>query len=125
MPFIQSIKQCRLPGSCHDNGETIPAHSLLSRLRYLGNSYTNPGKHPEQARLDFFLIVQTWNNYRTCSLIRIPGRYICKKTKQNKNKRNTMTTSLLPVIDSSDPRLKLTVQNRMRNIFVTQSEDTR
>ncbi|TKS86431.1 Coiled-coil domain-containing protein 42 -like protein [Collichthys lucidus] len=36
-----------------------------------------------------------------------------------------MTTSLLPVIDSSDPRLKLTVQNRMRNIFVTQPEDTR
>ncbi|KAE8289891.1 hypothetical protein D5F01_LYC11602 [Larimichthys crocea] len=36
-----------------------------------------------------------------------------------------MTTSSLPVIDSTDPRLKLTVQNRMRNIFVTQSEDTR
>ncbi|XP_051238084.1 coiled-coil domain-containing protein 42 homolog isoform X1 [Dicentrarchus labrax] len=36
-----------------------------------------------------------------------------------------MMTSSLPVLDSSDPRLKLTVQNRIRNIFVTQSEDTR
>ncbi|XP_029982157.1 uncharacterized protein CCDC197 [Sphaeramia orbicularis] len=34
-------------------------------------------------------------------------------------------TSSLPFLDSSDPRLKLTVENRMRNIFVTQSEDTR
>ncbi|XP_034714731.1 coiled-coil domain-containing protein 42 homolog [Etheostoma cragini] len=36
-----------------------------------------------------------------------------------------MTPSSLPVLDYSDPRLKLTVQNRIRNIFVTQSEDSR
>ncbi|XP_076605560.1 uncharacterized protein CCDC197 [Chaetodon auriga] len=36
-----------------------------------------------------------------------------------------MTTSVLPALDSSDPRLKLTVQNRIRNIFVTQLDDTR
>ncbi|XP_078132907.1 uncharacterized protein CCDC197 [Sander vitreus] len=36
-----------------------------------------------------------------------------------------MTTSSLLVLDNSDPRLKLTVQNRIRNIFVTQSEDSR
>ncbi|KAM9341279.1 uncharacterized protein CCDC197 [Symphorus nematophorus] len=36
------------------------------------------------------------------------------------------TSSSLPVIlDSRDPRLKLTVENRIRNIFVTQAEDTR
>ncbi|XP_029315935.1 uncharacterized protein CCDC197 [Cottoperca gobio] len=35
-----------------------------------------------------------------------------------------MTTSSLPVLESSDPRLKLTVENRIRNIFVTQSQDT-
>ncbi|XP_070835596.1 uncharacterized protein CCDC197 [Chaetodon trifascialis] len=36
-----------------------------------------------------------------------------------------MTTSVLPALDSGDPRLKLTVQNRIRNIFVTQLDDTR
>ncbi|XP_074516025.1 uncharacterized protein CCDC197 [Sebastes fasciatus] len=36
-----------------------------------------------------------------------------------------MTTSFLPVLDNSDPRLRLTVENRIRNIFVTQSENTR
>nr|XP_046268394.1 coiled-coil domain-containing protein 42 homolog [Scatophagus argus] len=34
-------------------------------------------------------------------------------------------TSFLPFLDSSDPRLKLVVQNRIKNVFVTQSEDTR
>ncbi|XP_054470065.1 coiled-coil domain-containing protein 42 homolog isoform X2 [Anoplopoma fimbria] len=34
-------------------------------------------------------------------------------------------TSSLPILDDRDPRLKLTVENRIRNIFVTQSEDTR
>ncbi|KAK7904743.1 hypothetical protein WMY93_017350 [Mugilogobius chulae] len=33
-----------------------------------------------------------------------------------------MTTSL-PFLDSSDPRLKLTVENRTKNVFVTQYED--
>ncbi|KAM7375839.1 hypothetical protein PAMP_005606 [Pampus punctatissimus] len=36
-----------------------------------------------------------------------------------------MTTSFLPFLDPSDPRLKLRVENKTRNIFVTQSEDTR
>eukprot|EP00064_Thunnus_orientalis_P001553 superscaffoldBa00000107_g1556 len=36
-----------------------------------------------------------------------------------------MTTSPLPFLDTSDPRLKLRVENRRRNIFVTQPEDTR
>ncbi|XP_039992606.1 coiled-coil domain-containing protein 42 homolog [Xiphias gladius] len=36
-----------------------------------------------------------------------------------------MATSPLPVVDSRDPRLKLKVENRIRNVFVTQSEDTR
>ncbi|XP_037652265.1 coiled-coil domain-containing protein 42 homolog [Sebastes umbrosus] len=36
-----------------------------------------------------------------------------------------MTTSFLPVLDNSDPRLRLTVENRIRNVFVTQSENTR
>lgn len=31
----------------------------------------------------------------------------------------------LPLLDSSDPRLKLMVQNRVRNVFVTQPEDNR
>ncbi|XP_034050725.1 zinc finger protein 853 isoform X2 [Thalassophryne amazonica] len=30
-----------------------------------------------------------------------------------------------PFLDSSDPRLKLTVKNKVRNIFVTQEDDTR
>ncbi|XP_059209248.1 coiled-coil domain-containing protein 42 like-2 [Centropristis striata] len=36
-----------------------------------------------------------------------------------------MATTSLPVLDSSDPRLKLKVENRKRNVFVTQAEDTR
>lgn len=48
------------PGSCHGNGETIPAHSLLSRLWFPGNSDTNPGKHPERSS-----IIWTWNNCMT------------------------------------------------------------
>ncbi|XP_075874239.1 uncharacterized protein CCDC197 isoform X2 [Nelusetta ayraudi] len=34
-------------------------------------------------------------------------------------------SSPLPLLDNSDPRLKLMVQNRVRNVFVTQPEDTR
>ncbi|XP_068608192.1 uncharacterized protein CCDC197 [Brachionichthys hirsutus] len=34
-------------------------------------------------------------------------------------------TSFLPFLDSRDPRLKLKLQNRMRNAFVTQIEDVR
>lgn len=34
-------------------------------------------------------------------------------------------SSPLPFLDSSDPRLKLMVQNRVRNVFVTQPDDTR
>lgn len=33
--------------------------------------------------------------------------------------------SPLPTLDSSDPRLQLMVQNRVRNVFVTQPDDTR
>ncbi|XP_071767051.1 uncharacterized protein CCDC197 [Centroberyx gerrardi] len=36
-----------------------------------------------------------------------------------------MENSALPSLDENDSRLKLTVENRMRNIFVTQLEDTR
>ncbi|XP_042356492.1 coiled-coil domain-containing protein 42 homolog [Plectropomus leopardus] len=36
-----------------------------------------------------------------------------------------MTTYSLPVLDNSDPRLKLKVENRIRNVFVTQPEDSR
>ncbi|XP_070698969.1 uncharacterized protein CCDC197 [Pempheris klunzingeri] len=36
-----------------------------------------------------------------------------------------MATSPLPALDNSDPRLLLAVENRVKNIFVTQSEDTR
>ncbi|KAM9842949.1 uncharacterized protein CCDC197 [Aulostomus maculatus] len=36
-----------------------------------------------------------------------------------------MMTSSLPALENSDPRLKLTLENRMRNIFVTQPDDTR
>ncbi|XP_056281988.1 coiled-coil domain-containing protein 42 like-2 [Pseudoliparis swirei] len=36
-----------------------------------------------------------------------------------------MTTSSLPVPEDSDPRLKLTLGNRIRNVFVTQLEDSR
>nr|XP_040056365.1 coiled-coil domain-containing protein 42 homolog isoform X1 [Gasterosteus aculeatus aculeatus]XP_040056366.1 coiled-coil domain-containing protein 42 homolog isoform X1 [Gasterosteus aculeatus aculeatus] len=36
-----------------------------------------------------------------------------------------MSTSSLPILDDGDPRLKLKVENRKRNIFVTQLEDNR
>ncbi|XP_035467110.1 coiled-coil domain-containing protein 42 homolog isoform X1 [Scophthalmus maximus] len=36
-----------------------------------------------------------------------------------------MAASSLPFLDNRDPRLKLSVGNRIRNVFVTQSEDTR
>ncbi|XP_026154335.1 uncharacterized protein CCDC197 [Mastacembelus armatus] len=36
-----------------------------------------------------------------------------------------MTTPSLPFLDNSDPRLKLKVENRMKNLFVTQSDNTR
>ncbi|KAI4803626.1 hypothetical protein KUCAC02_025289 [Chaenocephalus aceratus] len=36
-----------------------------------------------------------------------------------------MTTSSLGALDPGDPRLKLRVENRIQNIFVTQSEDNR
>nr|XP_020446463.1 coiled-coil domain-containing protein 42 like-2-like [Monopterus albus] len=36
-----------------------------------------------------------------------------------------MTTPSLPFLDKRDPRLKLKVENRKRNIFVTHSENTR
>ncbi|GAA6213593.1 coiled-coil domain-containing protein 42A-like [Lates japonicus] len=36
-----------------------------------------------------------------------------------------MATSSLPFLDRRDPRLKLKVENRIRNVFVTQAEDTR
>ncbi|XP_049917801.1 coiled-coil domain-containing protein 42 homolog isoform X1 [Epinephelus moara] len=35
-----------------------------------------------------------------------------------------MTTSSFPVLDNTDPRLKLKVENRIRNIFVTQPENS-
>ncbi|XP_058471366.1 coiled-coil domain-containing protein 42 homolog [Solea solea] len=35
-----------------------------------------------------------------------------------------MTTSSPPFLESKDPRLKLNVHNRIRNVFVTQAEDT-
>lgn len=44
---------------------------------------------------------------------------------KNNNKQTNMTTSPLPFLDTSDPRLNLRVENRRRNIFVTQPEDTR
>ncbi|KAM3595560.1 uncharacterized protein V6R79_025123 [Siganus canaliculatus] len=36
-----------------------------------------------------------------------------------------MSTPYFPVLDCNDPRLKLTVENRIRHIFVTQPEDIR
>ncbi|KAM4625883.1 uncharacterized protein CCDC197 [Polymixia lowei] len=36
-----------------------------------------------------------------------------------------MANSSLPFLDKNDSRLKLTIENRMRNIFVTQLEETR
>ncbi|XP_069007903.1 uncharacterized protein CCDC197 [Embiotoca jacksoni] len=36
-----------------------------------------------------------------------------------------MTSFSLPLLDSSDPRVALKMENRIRNIFVTQTEDTR
>nr|XP_020500917.1 uncharacterized protein CCDC197 isoform X1 [Labrus bergylta] len=36
-----------------------------------------------------------------------------------------MTTTSLPLLGDSDPRLRLTVENKTRNIFVTQLDDTR
>ncbi|XP_034530869.1 coiled-coil domain-containing protein 42 like-2 [Notolabrus celidotus] len=36
-----------------------------------------------------------------------------------------MTSTYIPVSGDSDPRLKLTLENRTRNIFVTQLDDTR
>ncbi len=113
-PLIQSMKQNHLPGSCHDNGETILARSSSPRLCFPGNSYTshNIRKRP----MVVLLIVGTWNNCRICPINRILGRSIHK---------TNMTTSSLPFLDSSDPRLKLTVQNRIRNVFVTQLEDVR
>ncbi|XP_036927614.1 coiled-coil domain-containing protein 42 homolog [Acanthopagrus latus] len=57
-----------------------------------------------------------------CIFLRIPGRY---RPIYKNIYTYSMTTSSLPFLDSSDPRLKLTVQTRVRNVFVTQSEDTR
>ncbi|CAB1457992.1 unnamed protein product [Pleuronectes platessa] len=36
-----------------------------------------------------------------------------------------MEASSLPFLDNRDPRLKLKVENRIRNVFVTQTDDTR
>ncbi|CAL9687008.1 unnamed protein product [Knipowitschia caucasica] len=99
MNLIQSVKQSRPRAGCRDNSAGILLHSLWLRLLF-------PRQQPHNIRKD--LVVLTW--------VGIVLGYL------GNSPLSTMTTDL-PFLDRSDPRLKLTVENRTRNVFVTQLED--
>lgn len=108
-PLIQPGDRTRLLRAVAMTTEKRSRHIPRGLARgFPGNSHTNPGKHPEKT------LGRPPDRGITAGLVHSSG-YL-----QEKN----MTTPL-PLLDDSDPRLKLTVENRIRNIFVTQSEDTR
>ncbi|XP_022045054.2 coiled-coil domain-containing protein 42 like-2 [Acanthochromis polyacanthus] len=107
------MEQNRLPSCCHDNSETIPAHSPLSGPRLPGNSYTNPGKHPEET-ID--------RPSDRPNVERTAGRVSSELL--DGASTDTMTTCSLPVlVDGSGSRPNVKAENGIRNVFVTQSVD--
>ncbi|XP_010765334.1 uncharacterized protein CCDC197 [Notothenia coriiceps] len=96
-------KRSRRIPRCHPCGSQATATQIQENIR------KDPRSSFRSPELGIFT--------RTCLLIGIPGQYICNKT--------NMTTSSLGALDPGDPRLKLRVENRIQNVFVTQSEDNR
>lgn len=96
-------------------GETIPAHSQLSRLRFPGNRYTNVGKHPGRSLHRLF-----WSSGRGITA----GVLFALQDSCTVHRPKIMATSPLPFLDNRES-LQLKVEHRIRNIFVTQPEDTR